>query len=76
MANTPELEGHIQELQQIHEVAKVDLEEITHSMELFNQSGKLEPMELANDETTRTKTNKTMALLRHMAHNHSSYNHP
>ena len=41
-----------QKMQQIHEVAKVDLEEITHSMELFNQSGKLEPMELANDETT------------------------
>ena len=51
LANMPEIKGKIQELQQMHKVAEVDLKEITQPIELFTQPNKLDPMELADDET-------------------------
>ena len=50
--NTPELKGHIQELQQMHKVAKVELGEITQPTDIFTQPNKIDPMDITNEETT------------------------
>ena len=57
-ANTPELAGHIHELQQIHKVAVVKLEEFSQPMKLFTQPKEVEPKEISNDETTPAKNHQ------------------
>ena len=55
-ASTPELEGHVHELQHMHRVATVDLEEFTQPTELFTQPNELNPTEIADGETTPAET--------------------
>ena len=57
-ANMPELEGHILELQWMHEFTEVDIDNITQSTELFIQSDKLDPMELVDGEITPAKNHR------------------
>ena len=53
-ANTLELEGHIIELQQMHEVAEENIDDINQPTELFTHTKNLNPTELANYGTTLT----------------------
>ena len=47
----PELEGHILELQQMHEVSEEDIGGITQPMDLFTQLDKLNNKLITNDRT-------------------------
>ena len=50
--NTPEIAGHIHELQKMQKFAAVELKEFYNPTKLFNQSEKVNPLELTNNETT------------------------
>ena len=51
-SSTPEIAGHIHELKQIHKVSAFEIGEFYQSMEIFTKSDEVEPLELANSETT------------------------
>ena len=51
-ANIPELEVRILEIQQIHEVAKYELDDITQPTEIFTNTNKLDPTEIDDNKTT------------------------
>ena len=51
-ANTPELEGPIQELQKMYEVAEHDINVIGWTTDIFTQPNEINPMEINNDGTT------------------------
>ena len=53
--NTPEIAGHISEIEQLHEVAVVEIGEFYQLRELFTHPDEVDPTELANDETTPAK---------------------
>ena len=50
-ANTPDLEGHISELEEMHEVAEGDLVELARPMVLFSLIDELKLPELDNAKT-------------------------
>ena len=55
LANTPELEGHIQELQQMRDVAEDELDGITQPTELFIHPEKLIHMFISNNKKIPVK---------------------
>ena len=60
-ANTPDLAGHISELEEMHEVAEGELCTIAQPTVLFSHTNELEIPELSVTETNLWKTSKTMA---------------
>ena len=55
-AKTSELEGRIQELQQMHEVTEDEINAIARPPEIFIHTNELDPIDLTGDGTTPTKT--------------------
>ena len=56
LTNITELKGHIYELQKMYEVAEVNIEDFSQPTELFTQPDKVDPTEIANDDTTPAET--------------------
>ena len=55
LVNTPELAGHIRKIQLMHVVTAVDLKELSQQTNIFTHPKKVDPTELANDDTTPAK---------------------
>ena len=51
-ANTPDLAGHTRKLKQMHKIAAVILGDFSQPREIFTLPDKVNPMELANNDTT------------------------
>ena len=62
-ANMPELEGSIHEIQQMHNVSAVNIEDFTQQMEIFTHTDKLDPTNIANDDTTTSENHQYNASL-------------
>ena len=48
----PEIAVHIIELNKMHKVAAVELREFSQPKELFDQTNKVQPTKLSNNDTT------------------------
>ena len=58
LTSTPELKGHIQKIQQMHEVSAVEFEDFTQPTEIFTYHNEFKPTELADEDTTPAENNK------------------
>ena len=57
-SRTPELEGHTHELQQMHKVPAVDIEEFTQPTELFTHPYEFNPTDISDNNTTPDENNR------------------
>ena len=51
-SNMPEIAVHIIELNKMHKVAAVELREFSQPKEFFDQTNKVQPTKLSNNDTT------------------------